>query len=923
MKKVSTVLFFVALLAYCYFYFTRHDHFLDWTITSSLESVPFTVDSLIKGPFKLNLVGHKYLVEENFFGSGVRDTSTIIWPLVILTWLGVAYLLAASTSLNRFSYLVINAAMVLFIVDLNLESIGVFGFQSPSKLGTSLVILMVLGPGYAFHAFYTHINLWVRTLLFVVILGLLGTYLTLTHDHFLTYIVGASTFGFSILTFLFVFLIAEELIFGILYLTTQSQAKGNHRHFLVFSLAYLAFVTLYLLNKTGIYRNSFDFADPFLLLILSAGLSVWSLKFKQEVFAGGFGTNLDIRHILFSLGLVAFGWLSIGFVGGNDPQYESFHYLIIYAHVAFGGLFFLYIVANFIDALIAGHSVYKIVYRERNFPYATARLVGFIGVMAFFFLANYEPYELVRAAKYNHQGDLAVAQEDFLLAEQYFMEGSIFGYHNHYSNYQLAQMAQGKGDLTEAFLRYEASTRRYPTSQSFANAAALAAGSNTSRAITILRSSELQFPANAESQNNLANLYMAQGQYLQAEKMLEQELSTGTWNQAPKVNAWKLRTLKPWENGNQQVAIPEASNDAVQANAIAYFLGKHKPEYVDSLVLQRYNLHGLALLNNASYLGTTVATGHYQAAVGATFNPQLQQHLRLARCFNAYVRGDINTTLLVLEEMIANAEAITKGELLNLKGLIWLQNGIYEEAVRSFRMAQAQGFAFAALHEAIALLENRQWGDARIIWADLVRQDSTYAPYLEMVESVLNEEDDDGSFADIYYRWPAYEVARLEAFLATHDSGDEKVNLWKKIALETVLAWDSVAYGKYLEVFRPYLDPTSIKEAEKTLMVLRDEVTDQSFSTTNALDISATMGAFRQRQMTEPLEAYQLLIEAINIYPSCALYHQHYALLALELGLTDYAKDALEKLRSLLSEGDFNQFEAVFEAKLSSREAPF
>jgi len=67
--KVLKVFFLAVITFYAYFYFTRHEHFLDWELVSSLSSNAITHSSFSKGPFDLNIVGEKYLVEENFVGS--------------------------------------------------------------------------------------------------------------------------------------------------------------------------------------------------------------------------------------------------------------------------------------------------------------------------------------------------------------------------------------------------------------------------------------------------------------------------------------------------------------------------------------------------------------------------------------------------------------------------------------------------------------------------------------------------------------------------------------------------------------------------------------------------------------------------------------------------------------------------------------
>ena len=570
-----TYLYILLLAAYCIFYLTRHQHFLDWSLLSSADSEQFAAASFQKGLFNFDLDGTRYTLEENFEGSDVLQSPWSDWTF-LFSWLGIVYLLVCVTYLKRFGFIFSNVLLIVFLVSLDIGSLGLFNFEANSKIPLALFIFVLVLPGYIFQAFLKETAFAIRLLVFCLFVAALGMLLLNQAPHAFDYLKATSISGFSILTFLFVAFVAEEILFTILYVITQSRGSGNQKHFVAIGLIYLGFVTLYFLKKAGIYTNTLDFLNPYFLLPISAAISLWSFKFKQEFFEQNVGVPLDVRHFVIGLGLVAFSFLSTSFVEGNDPAYESFHYLITYAHLGFGVMFFLYVIVNFIDALIGGHSVYRIVYKERNFPYATSKLVGFIAVAAFFFMASKEPVRLIQGARYNYLGDYEKQLDHSALANSYYEQGSIFAYNNHYSNYQLGLNAVRKGKVAEAVYRFEKAAQRYPTPQAYVNASVYVRKSNLPKAVSLLRTAEHEFGARGEINNNLANLLVTNGQIAEAKQLLESAPETGNWNMAPEVNKWRLVSDSgDYEDTGKNISETyKKANTAVKANMISYLLAR-------------------------------------------------------------------------------------------------------------------------------------------------------------------------------------------------------------------------------------------------------------------------------------------------------------------------------------------------------------
>lgn len=925
-KKAFTTLLGVMIFAYCFFYVTRHDHFLGWELTSSAQIDEFVADTFQKGLFNFELKGTRYTLEENFEGSNVIKSPIGNWTF-ILSWLGIAYLLACLTYLKRFGFIVSNGLLILFLVSLDLGALELFGFAPNSKVPLGIAILLLVAPGYAFHAFYKETGFLLRLVSFILILLGLGLVLNSQSPFLITYLKANSISGFSVVTFLFVAFVAEEIIFLILFAVTQAQGKGNERHFIIVSLIYLGFVTLYFLKKAGIYANTLAFLNPYFLLPVSVAVSLWTLKHKQEFLEENLSVSLDIRHFLIALGLTGFSFLSTSFIDGNDPGYESFHYLITYVHLGLGGLFFLYIIMNFIDALIGGHAVYRIVYRERNFPYATAKLVGFIAVAAFFFMASKEPLRLIQGARYNYLGDYERLLKNDLVADRYYEQGSVFAYNNHYSNYQLGMKGLRTRNKGEAAYRFDRASRRYPTPQAFVNASVHIKDNNIPKAISFLKTTELDFGEIGEVNNNLANLLVTNGRLEEAENLLASAPGTGDWNMATEVNRWRLLTAANGLAPAQSFEGFTEANQPVKSNMIGYVLAKGLERSLpfDTTDLQgQMNLHNLVLLNNAAYLGTVrINPAYFQTAISSTYNGDLQDDLKFADLFNRYLSGDINGAYMRARELEYAISDLRKVELFNLIGMILLEQGILDQALYYFQKAEKSGSSSGAFNAAITLTEIGNWENAQAKWKSLIGEDESLLPYYEQMESVLAGSGE-VSFNELYYRWEDYTAAELVQHLKDlRIKADFIENLWLKVEQVLFAEQDAARYRQYYAAFEPLLTETVQERGAKALTYFDRQTPGKSENPFNAFDEIETINYVNHLSQNDTLAAYEAIIEAVNIHEGSLLYQVRYVELALDLGIMSYAEEGLDKLVGKISSKRFGELRTRFNERKAELQAGF
>lgn len=925
-RKGFTLLFVAMLIAYCFFYITRHQHFLGWELTSSAQVDEFVADTFQKGLFNFELKGVRYTLEENFEGGEVIKNSMGTWTF-FLSWLGIAYLLACLTYLKRFGFIISNGLLILFLVSLDLGTLEVFGFTPNSKIPLAIAILLFVGPGYAFHAFFKETSFLIRLVSFVLVISLLGLLLNSQTTFLLAYLKANTLSGFSVVTFLFVAFVAEEIVFLILYAVTQARGKGNERHFIIVGVIYLGFVTLYFLKKAGIYANTLAFLNPYFLLPISAAVALWTLKHKQEFLENNLSISIDVRHFLIGLGLTGFGFLSTSFIDGNDPGYESFHYLITYAHLGLGGLFFLYIIMNFIDALIGGHAVYRIVYRERNFPYATSKLVGFIAIAAFFFMASKEPMRLTQGARYNYLGDYERLLNNEVVANRYYEQGNVFAYNNHYSNYQLGFKGIRTDNNVGAAYRFDRAAQRYPTLQAYVNASVYVKDNNLPKAISYLRTSELDFGENGEVNNNLANLLVTNGRPEEAERLLALAPETGDWNMATEVNRWRLMANTEVPSNVTGFGGYTNANLPVKSNMISYVLARGLERSVpfDTTDLQtQMNLHNYVLLNNAAYLGRiNISPEYFDRAISSTYNGELQEDLKFADLFNRYLNGDINGAYVRARELEFSISAFRIAELQNLIGMLLLEQGVLEQALVYFQKAATSGSSSGDFNAAITLTEMGGWPNAKSKWEQLLAEDPSLQPYYDQMQDVL-EGSEEITFNYLYYRWQDYTAAELVSHLKNLNIKSEFIgNLWLKIEQHLFSRQDPSSYQNYFDAFVSLLDTELSDRGTMALTHLNRASPIVSDDPLNAFDEIETVNYINHLAQTDTLTAYQTVIDAMNIHDQSLLYKTRYVELALDLGILSYAEEGLAKLEGKLSRTRFAELRNRYNERKSELAAGF
>ncbi len=699
-RKSIQILFFGCLLVLLWLYANGYNNSIGWEVTTSAEVLKYPAIEIEGNLLDFSITGEKYLLTESYTGGPIVRNRVVDTLLVSVGWIGVCLALTASSFLRRYGFLFALGLFTLFINRLNLGEIGLFGIQN--RMIILIPFIGFVGPLFYFHEYRPQTKFLIRFLSLVLVSALLITFGVSEPAVFLDYFVSHSLFGFAIAGLLFLFVLAEENVFGILFLVTRVKGgKKNFQHFIILSLIYLTNLILYYLNKSGLVPNSFSFFDPFVLLAISCGVAYWTLKFKADHFRK-YALPEFSKLLFLGLGIVLFSTLGLAFFRGNDGVYESFHYFILYFHIGFGFFFFLYLIINFIDAFLQGFEVYKIAYKEQHFPYVSARLGGLVVVLGFYFLATQEPYDLLKSGYYCNLGNFEETLGNPDLADQYYQQASFLGYNTHHSNYQLAWNYSDKGNeyLTQTY--FEKASSRFPSSFAFINYANLDMDINPVKVQAKLEQAQELFN-DGEIKNNYGLLRMQNEEWDKAFDNFKEAESSTSWNQAPLINKWaalnklnntdSTRLLSDYQKGNHGVKSNILATDYNPSFTFAY------QDFVNVPVLHRqaYLLNASSLFNEDTL--ASLAIYELENSTNGNYNDRLRKVLAI----HYYKKGEVNKAFRMMDYLQANTYQHVKGAYLNDIGKLALDQGAYLLALEYFQRAGESDYLTGEINKVEAL----------------------------------------------------------------------------------------------------------------------------------------------------------------------------------------------------------------------------
>ncbi|HEY8402281.1 MAG TPA: hypothetical protein VIK89_13525, partial [Cytophagaceae bacterium] len=504
-------LFLFSLVLYTLAYFFGESFAISFATVKEFETLKTIVDEFTSAMLTFSVDADTYITKQRFYAEEIQLLPANSYTYLILVFIAILFLLTIITYLELIFYVAGMLVFLVFIVTMNTELLAIFNTEK--NVFTIALFLLYGGASYYFYAFNKNISFVKRLLTFTAITILAAVAIAIGSDtsHPFVFIANFSIGIPILLTIVFIITIAFDIVQGFLYITTLSKSGGGKNSLINFSVITILYLVnlLFLLLKKMLYIDwDILYLHPLLILPISAVIGIYAVRQRAPLSSKLISFNPLGAFLYLGLAIIAFTTIAYALITYNHPLIEAFEYAIIYTHLGFGFIYFLYILINFGDYFSKGLPIYKVAYQPRRTPFFLVRGMGVVIALALLFRSNAFAYYLALSGYYNAGGDAYKIADDLTLAKEYYKNGVRYEYQNPRSNFSVAYLAQQEGDQKTAQEYYTRSLIKHPTVQTYINLSNLYYEQNMLfPAIFTLKDGLIRYPESAEIHNNLGILY--------------------------------------------------------------------------------------------------------------------------------------------------------------------------------------------------------------------------------------------------------------------------------------------------------------------------------------------------------------------------------------------------------------------------------
>lgn len=717
---VLVALFIGSLLLLWSGYFRVPQGLTDWNIYQNQKTIEDVTHVFEVGNFEFAVPIEMYSTVEYFNAGPLKINTTVSYLFAgVIAVLGI-FLFTIITTLPRFWYYVGTGLFILFIVSLRLDVLEIFGQRNfTPAIVTSAVFVSI---SFYFNAFNTAASFTIRLLTFGA--------LTLTLA-FIIYFFAAVEFPFLymsvssfipalILTVIFIFMIAHEILAGFVYLTSQSSASSKSlQHFTIISLIYIVNLVFTFLNESGLVKWNFIFINLYLLLTISAILALWGFRKRESLYNNIITFNPFGAYFIIALAIITFTTTGVFLHTYNDSALKIIRDVIIFSHIGFGVIFLLYFVSNFVGMMAGNKNVYKILYHATRMPYATYRIAGLIATFAFIFYSQWHMYVYLSSAGiFNSMGDVQLAMDKTSVAESYYRQARGYAGNNYHGNYFLAGLESERGAFEKAHIFYNTLNWTKPTEASLINNANVYLLEDDMFSMEAsLKEAILQYPESGLIQTNLGYTMLRLNKADSAYLLFDRALKSNVSKQSAGTNITGLIAQTGAAFDADSLISVFGNSDAVVSNALIVARKQEDSIHttIDPLKKTALDLYSATLLNNyIVYKLKDLDTTFISRALALTtdsVNTDYSEALKATLAHAYYYQNNVTKAMSLLGEVAYVTQSL-QGKFNYTMGLWALEQGNPQLAVSCFAYSIEQNYKEAKIYNAIALAEARKYDEA-------------------------------------------------------------------------------------------------------------------------------------------------------------------------------------------------------------------
>jgi tetratricopeptide (TPR) repeat protein len=738
-------LFLFALVFMAYSYFQGANGIISWERIQELKTIETTVHQFKLGPFELTIPADSFVIFEYLQGSDLHHNTTASYIFLLVLICCAITILSVITTLERFWFFVGMSLFILFVVSLRLDILLIFG-QSNSFVPGGVLIFYIATAWY-FNQLRPETNLLSRLAAFAIltlITSLMILAFAKTPFPFLHLAITGYTTGL-ILTILFCFMVAHEIMASFVSIASQSGAKPL-RDFLIISTIYLANVLITCLHEMGTIQWNFIYVNAYLLLTISGIIGLWGFRQRENLYENimAFAPLGAIFYIAFAT--ICFTTIGQLFGNANDAALKVVKDMIIFTHTAFGIVFLMYIFSNFMAMIADRLSVSRILYKPNRMPYFTFRLAGVIVTLAFVFVSHWRDYVNNSVAGfYTYAADLYMMQDNETFGRALYERSRINSFENHRANYALGMIKASRIDFDKAEKNFEQANKKNATDFSLVNQGNLHLYFKDYFPAIRQFHEAYQLKPSSPIENNLGFTYSKIHNLDSATYFLGRAQKDNLTKSSAEKNFFALVTSEYIPVKADSILGSFKTDDVgVIANALAaatLFRQDFKEE-IDPLQYKILDVHSATLLNNyiirnSHSVDSSFANSALRIARD-TNNISFAESIKSALSHAYYQQGNLLKAQQILSELIYLDQS-SRGKYNYIQGLWALEQGNPALAKSFFAHAGSARYKKARLYYAIAATENGNRTESAVAW-DSVSQfgDSSEKQIALKVKRILN-----------------------------------------------------------------------------------------------------------------------------------------------------------------------------------------
>jgi hypothetical protein len=945
-----------------------------WQQLQELKRQEIPIYNVEVGGNDLPVLTENYILFERWLGNPIHLNLQALDFYLIFFSIGLTVLLAIISVLPRFWFLAAAGATVFMISNFQLETLEIFNLEN--KIPTIITMMLFITIGLYYQFFRKAAQFFQRVLVFAAAMILLelviANFSSATQP--LRYFAINTLPSSIVLLLIFIILVAHEIMASFVSLV----GKGTHnsksqRHYMIISGFYLLNLWLAYLDRINYIEWAFTI-PPFLLLIISGILAVWGIRqrqpqYEQIISADPFGV-----YMIVSLGIISFSVIGYFVASSSDVVLLSLNDLILYAHIGYGMIFFLYVISNFLPMLQSNLQVHRVLYKPTVMPYFSYRMAGLIFTLALLFFNTWMvPVNHFISGYYTSLGDLFESEGNSLLATGYYKRAYFYSTYNQHAATALAEGESSRNNLLKERTYRDGANSYRPTEYTLINGANTYAGNSLEEVVELQDAHQL-LPKSGIIKNNLGLSYSKLGMIDSAYRLFSDASRNNLTKASAEMNLIGVMAINDAKVDPDSVyKMVRNDHSIVKSNVLA--IANHQDRLMEIPV--EFPKDSVLNLFSATFIGNYITNHINQPDTSFLSTCVLYMSKKENKAFSElvlvpaaksfYAAGQVNRAFEILQSAIFSSS--NPGPL-NTTLAIWSLDQEKADVAMSYLKHSSFRSPQTSLVNAVAIAESGKIDEAISAWDTLSsKKDSVTRSISESMKRVLGgpaswyaDFTDKEKYQYLRYRVSLGDSLQFNSLLAQIKSEDLKAKAildrskkWfsqdeiKKAALtyqrlQGLHMTDMSLFGaiKYYELrlfaaqgywqlideqikkgvlFGPYHETENIYYE-----ALRSTASGDSLKAAKNFDWLATNNSYFDEGIvgaagffthygSNKRKPYLILSEALQVNPNSVKILKAYIPIALASDYDEYATSALQTLSKLISPSAFRKF--VAEKQLS------